>query len=218
MKSLFLISMLVISNVTLAQFNPLGAITQWTDGYVITVANDTIQGRVRVGSMVNDSPAGVIVQTGDDKKVKLKGDNLRLIVQYIPNYAYATGNIPRSREAVVFERVPNPRRNGKPMLLERLTPPGGRIALYFDASGWKKTTDYTFGNFTFELNRQEMSYVVLKNNEESLLAKRSDMEAIHETLLGDCPVFVRQYPTATRRDWNHFGEMVLAYNQLCQQQ
>lgn len=218
MRYLFLITLLVVCTSVLAQYAPLGAITQWADGYVVTVENDTIHGRVRVGAMVNDSPAAVVVQTGDDKKVKVKGDNLRLLVQYIPSSAYVTGSIPRSREAVVFERVPNPRRNGKPMLLERLTPAGGRIALYFDAAGWKKSTDYTFGNFTFELSRQEMSYVVLKDNNASFLVKRRDLEAIHETLLGDCPVFIRQYSTATRRDWNYFGEMVRAYNQLCQQQ
>jgi hypothetical protein len=218
MKYLFLTTLLIIGTLARAQYAPLGAITQWTDGYVVTVENDTIHGRVRVGAMVNDSPATVVVQTDDDKKVKLKGDNLRLLVEYIPPYAYVMGSIPRSREAVVFEQVPNPRRNGKAMLLERLTPPGGRIALYFDAAGWKKSTEYIFGNFTFELNRQEMSYVVLKDNVVALLAKRSELETIHETLLGDCPVFVRQYPTATRRDWNYFGEMVRAYNQLCQPQ
>lgn len=196
---------------------PLGAITQWTDGYVVTMQNDTIRGRVRVGAMVNDSPASVVVEMDNSTKKKLKGENLRLIAQRIPSFAYATGSIPREREMVVFERVPNPRRDGKLTLLERLTPDGGRVALYFDPSGWKKSSEYTFGNFVFEFNQQDLSYVVLKNGQESLLAKRGQFEAVHDTLFGDCPEFVRSYPVATRRDWRHFGEMVMAYNRLCPQ-
>ncbi|MFD2570807.1 hypothetical protein ACFSUS_09200 [Spirosoma soli] len=215
MKILLFSIALLSSIACLGQYNPLGAITMWTDGYVVTMQNDTIDGQVRVSSLVNDSPASVIIRTADDKKIKLKGDDLRMIAQRIPNFAYATGSIPREREMIVFERVPNPRRGGKPTLLERLTPYGSSIVLYFDVSGWKKTVDYSFGNFSIS-NRQDLSYIVLKNNTESLIAKRGDMEAIHENLFGDCPAFIRNYPVATRRDWNLFGDMVAAYNQLCQ--
>ncbi len=216
MKVLIFCFVLLGQTVCLAQYNPVGALTMWADGYVITGQNDTLRGQVRVGSFVNDSPAGVVIRTADENKVKLKGDDLRLIAQRLPAFAYATGSIPRERELVVFERVPNPRRNGKPTLLERLTPAGGRIALYFDVSGWKKTTEYSFGNFSIS-NRQELSYVAVKNDRESLLAKRGDLEAVHDRLFGDCPAFVRDYPVATRRDWNQFGAMVDAYNQRCSQ-
>lgn len=217
MKSfLYIITALLTSLVSQAQYVPLGAITMWADGYVVTVQNDTLRGEVRIGSLVNDSPAGVVVRTTDDKKVKLKGDELKLIAQRIPNFAYATGAIPREREMVVFERVPNPRRGGKPMLLERLTPFGGTIALYFDASGWKKSVEYTFGDFTIGAS-QELSYIVVKNNVEAVLAKRGTLEEIHENLFGDCPEFIRNHPVATRRDWRFFGEMVTDYNRLCQQ-
>mgnify|MGYP001141256188 FL=1 len=101
------------------------------------------------------------------------------------------------------------------MLLERLTPFGGSVALYFDAAGWKKMTEYTFGNFTVETDYQDFSYIVLKNGQESWVAKRGDMEVVHEKLFGDCPAFIRNYPSATRRSWREFGEMVASYNQLC---
>ncbi|QJW90873.1 hypothetical protein HNV11_16555 [Spirosoma taeanense] len=217
MKVLVLLGVLLSSVAARAQYNPVGAITMWTDGYVVTMQNDTVSGQVRVGSFINDSPAGVVIRLPDDKKVKLKGDDLRLIAQRIPGFAYSTGSIPREREWVIFERVPNPRRNGKPMLLERLTPDGGRIALYFDVSGWKKTTEYSFGNFSIS-KRQDLSYIVLKNGSESLIAKRGDLETVHERLFGDCPSFIRNYPVAKRRDWEVFGAMVDTYNQLCQQQ
>ena len=165
--------------------------------------------------MVNDFPASIQVKTDDGTKTKVKGERVRLLAQRIPAFAYATGSIPREREMIVFERIPNPRRNGKPILLERLTPIGGRIALYFDASGWKKTSEYTFGNFAFELNRQDLSYIVLKNGSESMLAKRGDIEAVHDQLFGDCPSLIRTYPNVTRRDWSRLGDMVLAYNELC---
>ncbi len=215
MKIFILFIALFSSVAGMAQYDPVGAITMWTEGYVVTTQNDTIRGQVRVGSLLNESPASIIIRMADEKKIKLKGDDLRLIAQRLPNFAYSTGSIPRDREMVVFERVPNPRRANKPMLLERLTPAGGRLALFFDASGWKKTTEYTFGNFSLETSRQDLSYVVVKDNGESLLAKRGAMEAIHEKLFGDCPAFVRTYPTATRREWSRFGEMVDAYNRLC---
>ncbi|WP_461095018.1 hypothetical protein [Spirosoma gilvum] len=215
MKSVGILLFILISTVCMGQYVPLGAITMWTDGYVVTLQNDTLRGQVRIGMLVNDSPASIVMRTSDTEKIKLKGDNLRLIAQRIPDFAYSTGHIPRGRELVIFERVPNPRRNGKPMLLERLTPFWGNIALYFDAAGWKKTTEYTFGNFTIKTDHQDFSYIVLKNGQESWVAKRGDMEAVHDKLFGDCPAFIRNYPSATRRNWREFGEMVASYNQLC---
>lgn len=216
MKVLLTILGLIATTSGWGQYNPLGAITMWTDGYVVTLKNDTIRGEMRVGMLVNDSPATVIVRGADQTKTKLKADDLRLIAQRIPAFAYSTGSIPQTRELVVFERIPNPRRSNKPMLLERLTPFGGKIALYFDASGWKKNTEYTFGSFVLETNHEEMSYIALKNGTEVLVAKRGDLETVHDRLFGDCPTFIRNYPTATRRDWRQFGEMVYAYNQLCE--
>ncbi|MVM31396.1 hypothetical protein GO755_15230 [Spirosoma sp. HMF4905] len=215
MKALLIAISLLSSTACLAQYYPVGALTMWSEGYVVTLQNDTIQGQVRVGSLLNDSPVSVIVRTDDGNKVKLKGGDLQLIAQRLPDFAYSTGSIPREREMVIFERVPNPRRNEKPMLLERLTPFGGSVALYFDVAGWKKTTEYTFGNFTIETSRQDLSYIVLKNGREAQVAKRGEMEAVHERLFGDCPAFIRNYPSASRRNWNQFGEMVVAYNQLC---
>ncbi|GAB4031750.1 hypothetical protein [Spirosoma jeollabukense] len=216
MKAFFVISTFLISLSSNAQYRPVGAITMWTDGYVVTTQNDTIRGQVRVGSLVNDSPASIIIKTGDNAKLKLKGDDLAVIAQRLPDFAYATGSIPRNREMIIFERVPNPRRKDKPMLLERLTPAGGRIALYFDVSGWKKTTEYSFGNFVLSVDHQDLSYIALKNGGESFVAKQGEMESVHDRLFGDCSTFIQNYPTATRRDWREFGEMVASYNQLCQ--
>ncbi|GAB4019771.1 hypothetical protein GCM10028808_58610 [Spirosoma migulaei] len=216
MRTILIAAALLTTTFCWAQYNPVGAITMWSEGYVVTLQNDTIRGQIRVGSLLNDSPASVVIRTNDGSKIKQKGSELQLLAQRIPDFAYATGYIPREREVVIFERVPNPRRSDKPMLLERLTPPGGGVALYFDAAGWKKTSEYTFGNFTFETNRQDLSYIVLKNGRDAQVAKRGDMEAVHEKLFGDCPAFIRHYPMASRRNWNQFGEMVLAYNQLCQ--
>ncbi|GAB2563622.1 hypothetical protein [Spirosoma aerophilum] len=215
MKAILLVFIILSSALVRAQYMPLGAMTMWADGYVVTLENDTLRGQIRVGSMVNDSPASIHIKNPDGTKTRIKGGDVRLMAQQLPAFAYATGSIPRQREMIVFERVPNPRHNGKPMLLERLTPIGGRIALYFDASGWKKTSEYTFGNFVFELDRQDLSYIVLKNGSESMLAKRGDIEAVHDQLFGDCPTLIRTYPTVTRRDWSRLGDMVLAYNEFC---
>ncbi|WP_420150856.1 hypothetical protein [Spirosoma sp.] len=217
MKAFFVIVTLSISLIGKGQYIPLGAVTMWTDGYVVTLQNDTIRGQVRIGSLVNDSPASIVIRSADNTKIKLKGDDIQLIAQRIPDFAYSTGSIPREREMVIFERVPNPRRNSKPMLLERLTPPGGAIALYFDPSGWKSKTEYTFGNFVFEVDRLDLSYVAVKNGSESFIAKRGEIETVHERLFGDCPLYIRNYPTAARRDWRFLGEMVATYNRLCQQ-
>ncbi|GAB3924462.1 hypothetical protein [Larkinella terrae] len=200
--------------ISFAQYAPLGAITTWTDGYVVTTENDTIRGKVRVSSMVNDAPASVVVRTEGDKKITLKGEKLRTVSQNIPNFAYATGAIPRERETVVFERVPNPRKDGKTALLERLSQPG-KITLYFDANGWKKHSEYTFGQFTIGTNPRDLSFVVVKDLTSARIVKKSTIDDEHEALFGDCPAFVRQFPAATRRDWNRFGEIVEAYNQTC---
>jgi hypothetical protein len=205
---------LLSSTVCVAQYVPLGAITSWTDGYVVTTENDTIRGKVRVGAMVNEAPANVVVRTADDKKVTFKGEKLRLVAQNIPKFAYATGAIPREREQVVFERVPNPRKDGKTALLERLSHPG-KITLYFDASGWKKNAEYTFGNFTIGTNPRDLSFVVVKDQTNARIVKKGTINDEHEALFGDCPAFVRQFPAATRRDWNRFGEIVEAYNRTC---
>lgn len=62
-----------------------------------------------------------------------------------------------------------------------------------------------------------LSYVMLKDGHESLLAKRADIEVVHNTLFGDCPTFIRDFPTVTRRDWRYIGELVSTYNRLCPQ-
>ena len=216
MKAFFTAIPLLISLIGKAQYTPLGAITLWTEGYVVTLQNDTIRGQVRVGSLVNDSPTTLVIRTADDQKIKLKSDNVRLVAQKIPSFAYATGSIPRERAMVIFERVPNPRRNDKPMLLERLTRFDGAIALYFDASGWKKSTDFTFGNFTIETNHIELSYVAVKNGTDAFVVRRSEIETVYKRLFGDCPEFMRNSLTATRRDWRYLGDNIADYNRLCQ--
>jgi hypothetical protein len=62
MKILTLFINLFSSSVGMAQHNPVWAITMWAVGYVVTIRNDTIRGQVRVGSLVNDSPASIIVR------------------------------------------------------------------------------------------------------------------------------------------------------------
>lgn len=215
MKVTALLVSLFMSTATFAQYQPLGAITSWADGYVVTQENDTIRGEVRVGSFVNDSPMGIVVRTAPDKKLKFNGSQVKLLAQKIPGYAYVTGSIPRNREFIIFERVANPRRNNKEMLIERLTRPGGRMALYFDASGWKTNREFSFGNFTIETLPKDLSYIVLKTDGSTTVLKRGNFDESHETLFGDCTEFIRKYPIATRKDWSRFGDMVDAYNQSC---
>ena len=216
MNILFVIIALLASLICQAQYTPLGAITLWTEGYVITTQNDTLRGKVRIGSLVNESPATVIIRTTDNAQIKLKSEDVRLIAQQIPNFAYATGSIPRERERIVFERVPNPHQQNKPVLLERLTRFDGAVALYIDASGWKKSTDFTFGNFVIETNHQELSYVAVKNGADAFIAKRGEIEAVYKRLFGDCSDFIAKNPTAARRDWRYLGDMIAEYNRLCQ--
>ncbi|GAA4401269.1 hypothetical protein GCM10023187_15280 [Nibrella viscosa] len=215
MKLVALLTGLLTGTAAFAQYQPLGAISFWTEGYVVTLENDTIRGQVRVGTLVNDSPMGIVVRTDDNKKINVKGNQVKLLAQKIPEYAYATGSIPRSRKMVVFERVANPRRNNKEMLIERLTVPGGRMVLYFDASGWKSSKGFSFGDFTIETLPKDLSYIVLKSDGSTTVVKRGNFDEAHETLFGDCAEFVRRYPAATRRDWSRFGDMVDAYNQSC---
>ncbi|RAK02263.1 hypothetical protein LX87_00383 [Larkinella arboricola] len=205
---------LLSATVSRAQYAPLGAITSWADGYVVTTENDTIRGKVRVNTMVNDAPASIVVRLADDKKVTFKGEKLRLVAQDIPKFAYATGAIPREREQIVFERVPNPRKDGKTALLERLSHPG-KITLYFDANGWKKNAEYTFGNFTIATNPKDLSFVVVKDQTNARIVKKGTFDDEHEALFGDCPAFVQRFPAATRRDWKRFGDLVESYNQTC---
>lgn len=216
MKAFFTSITLVVSLTGNAQYAPLGAITLWTEGYIVTLQNDTIRGQVRIESLTNESPATLVVRTVDNRKIKLKSDDVRLVAQKIPGFAYATGSIPRERELVVFERVPDPRRNAKPVLLERLTRFDGAVALYFDASGWKKSTDFTFGNLTIETNHKELSYVAVKNGTDAFVARRGEIETVYERLFGDCPEFMRNNPMATRRDWRYLGDLIAEYNRLCQ--
>ncbi|GAB3266171.1 hypothetical protein GCM10027347_33980 [Larkinella harenae] len=205
---------LMSSLTSMAQYMPLGGITSWTEGYVVTLEKDTIRGKVRINTMVNDAPASVAVRLDGDKVVKMKGEKLQLVAQAIPQFAYATGAIPRERQQVVFERVPNPRQNGRTALLERLSHPG-KITLYFDANGWKKNAEYTFGNFTIGTNPKDLSFVVVKDRTDARIVKKSTIDDEHEHLFGDCAEFVRLFPAATRRDWKRFGEIVEAYNRTC---
>lgn len=215
MKAFFIIIALLVSLIGKSQYTPLGAITLWTEGYVITLSNDTIRGQVRIGSLTNDSPTTILIRTADNQKMKLTGEDIRLVAQKIPNFAYATGSIPHERELVIFERVPDPRRNNKPTLLERLTRSDGDVALYVDASGWKKSTDFTFGNFIIETNHNELSYVAVKNGTEAFVARRGEIETVYERLFGDCPEFWRTNPAISRKDWRYLGDVVAAYNRLC---
>lgn len=213
MNYFFITLALLVSTIARAQYQPLGAITQPVEGFVITTRGDTLVGEVRIVSLTNDSPTSVTVQIPDHEKQKFKGHELRVIAQQIPDFAYQTGSIPREREYVLFERVTNPRTD-KSVLMERLTPADGPLALYFDPSGWKNSPGLTFGNFTIS-REQELSYILVKNNHEFFLARPTDVEQIHEKAMSDCPAFLERFPTATRRDWKELGERVIFYNQSC---
>ncbi len=213
MNYFFITLALLVSTVARAQYQPLGAITQPVEGFVITTQGDTLVGEVRIVSLTNDSPASVTVQIPDHEKQKFRSLELRVIAQQIPDFAYRTGSIPREREYVQFERVTNPR-NGKSVLLERLTPIDGPLALYFDPSGWKNSPGFTFGTFTIS-REQELSYILVKSDREFFLARPADVEQIHAKAMSDCSAFLERYPTATRRDWQELGERVVFYNQSC---
>ncbi|OZI06057.1 hypothetical protein BWI93_22525 [Siphonobacter sp. BAB-5385] len=213
MNYFFITLALLASTVARAQYQPLGAITQPVEGFVITTQGDTLVGEVRIVSLTNASPASVTVQIPDHEKQKFRSVELRVIAQQIPDFAYRTGSIPREREYVLFERVTNPRTD-KSVLLERLTPTDGPLALYFDPSGWKNSPGFTFGNFTIS-RQQELSYILVKNNHAFFLARPTDVEQIHQKVMSDCPAFLERYPTATRRDWQELGERVVFYNQSC---
>ena len=175
MKTLFASAFLLVSTASFSQYLPLGAITMPTEGYVVTTQGDTLRGTVRVASMVNESPATVVVETTDQGKKKFRGDELRTVFQRIPAFAFATGSIPRQREAVVFERISHPRRGGKAVLLERLTEPSALVALYFDATGWKRNVEFTFGNFELATLPEDLSYILVEDGQPGRLVRKSEL-------------------------------------------
>ncbi len=211
--NLFLLLFLLAGR-TYGQYVPLGAISSWTDGYVITTANDTIAGQIRIPMLVNDAPASAVIKTRDGQKQTIKAADLVQIAQRIPDYAYSTGHIPRDRQYIFFDKVPNPRRNQKPMLLERLSHPG-KVVLYFDANGWKKTTDLTFGALTVTLDHKDFSFVAVKDGQTASLLKKSNLNEQIGSLFGDCPIFINQLTTSEAPEWKHLDRILSLYNQSC---
>lgn len=103
----FLLVFALLGNlVCMAQYTPLGAITMPTDGYVVTTQNDTIRGQVMISTLVNDSPASVVVKTAGKEKVKFKDDELQQIFQRIPRFAYALGPSRRSAKRLFLNAYP----------------------------------------------------------------------------------------------------------------
>lgn len=175
MKTLFASAFLLISTASFSQYLPLGAITMPTDGYVVTTSGDTLRGNVRVASMVNESPATVIVESPERGRKKFRSDELRTVFQRIPAFAYATGSIPRERQAVVFERIGHPGRGGKPALVERLTETDGPVALYFDATGWKRNVEFTFGNLELATLPEDLSYILVEDGQPGRLVRKREL-------------------------------------------
>jgi|GEM_PF-2304755 len=215
MKTFLTAALLLAASASYVQYLPLGAISSWTDGYVVTAQNDTIRGQVRVGMLINDAPQQIIVKSADGKKKTYKADQVVSLAQQIPGFAQSVDPMLRERKMVYFDKIAHPRRNGKLLLTERLSRTSSKLALYFDASGWKQSQEFTFGNFSIGTNPKDLSFVVVKKGAEPVVVKRGTIDEHYESLFGDCSVFVKKYPDATRRDWNRFGEMVDAYNSLC---
>lgn len=215
MKTSLLFACLFGSSVAFGQYLPLGAITTRTEGYVVNAQGDTVRGTVRVTNLLNESPATVVVETPDRGKKKFRGDELLTVVQRIPAFAYVTGSIPRQRKTVVFDRVQHPRQDGKAVLLERLTEPNGRVALYFDATGWKQNLEFTFGNIELATLPEDQSYVLVKAGQPGRLVRRGDLAQLHDEVFGDCPAFVQLVPELKRRDWRQLGFLVAEYNHSC---
>lgn len=205
----------LLSAASFAQYTPLGAVSSWTDGYIVTAQNDTVRGKMRVGMLLNDAPQQVIFKNADGKKQTYKADNIVAIAQRIPFADESLNPQIRERQYIYFDKISHPRRNGKMLLTERLSRTTGKLALYFDASGWKQTQEFSFGNFTIATDPKDLSFVVVKRDAESFVVKRGNIQDHYENLFGDCATFVKKYPDATRRDWNRFGELVDAYNSLC---
>nr|WP_293834364.1 hypothetical protein [uncultured Arsenicibacter sp.] len=216
MKQLITLTLLLLALGCRAygQYVPLGAISSWTEGYVITAANDTIAGQIRIPMLINDAPASAVIKTHEGQKQTIKAENLLQIAQRIPDFAYATGHIPRERQYIFFDKVPNPRRNQKPMLLERLSQPG-KVVLYFDANGWKKTTDLTFGALTVTLDHKDFSFVAVKDGQTASILKKSNLNEQIGSLFGDCPIFINQLTTSETPEWKHLDRILALYNQSC---
>ncbi|OIN58504.1 hypothetical protein [Arsenicibacter rosenii] len=216
MKQLITLTLLLLALGSRAygQYAPLGAISSWTDGYVITTANDTITGQIRIPTLINDAPASAVIKTPDGRKQTVKAEDLLQIAQRIPDYAYATGSIPRERQYIFFDKVPNPRRHQKPMLLERLSQPG-KVVLYFDANGWKKTTDLTFGALTVTLDHKDFSFVAVKDGKTASILKKSNLSEQTGALFGDCPVFISQLNGPDSIAWKHLDRILTLYHQSC---
>lgn len=175
MKTSLLFACLLGSSVAFGQYLPLGAITTRTEGYVVTAQGDTVRGTVRVTTLRDESPATVVVETPDQGKKKFRGDELLTVVQRIPAFAYVTGSIPRQRKAVVFDRISHPRRGGKVVLVERLTEADDPVALYFDATGWKRNVEFTFGNLELATLPEDQSYILVEDGQPGRLVRKRDL-------------------------------------------
>lgn len=175
MKALFASAFLLVSTASFSQYLPLGAITMPVEGYVVTESGDTLWGKVRVASMVNESPATVVVEGPERGRKKFRSDELRTVFQRIPAFAYATGSIPRQRQAVVFDRIRHPGRGGKAVLVERLTEAGDPVGLYFDATGWKRNVEFTFGNFELATLPEDLSYILVEDGQPGRLVRKREL-------------------------------------------
>lgn len=234
---LTLLVLCLIGNMATAQYSkyfmpPIdeGLVTTAKEVYTVTLAGDTIRGRITSATMINGQIRSFNIKTKDKSKMKFKSADVKVLAIKATEFmnwtsAMSTPNIQRAmdldfnkvmnREWVIFDQALLPTKE-KYALMQLLNPDfDSKIKVYLNPNA-NETATLTVNGMMVS-GGEDTSYLVVTEGDQSELYKKFkyNKEALTR-LYKDCEAFAAEY-AGEKFKWSEFSEHVLFYDQLCQE-
>ena len=187
-------------------------ITFFTEGYVVSLKNDTIYGLIKVEKAVGFVHR-IVFKSQVYRKTKLNASD---ILGFSQNRHIAITQYPEiksiDRAMVHYQSCPSPTDQKRKVFLERLVNISD-IELYAYPSG-VSITQNTEG-FTKATNY--VQYWVCRKGKSSLRLNESTYSWAYEVLFEGCPMLVNYAQSFEQpRDFNNFLSLLERYHEFCQ--
>lgn len=199
------------------------AIVERTDGSEVT-------GKIKSATLIMGVLKSFTLKDADGNKIKFKSGDVKSIkvkpgllgkldmiaekTSSIKEMAETDFNEIIDREWVYFERVISPKKNKKPLLLQRLNPGFDAAIQIYNNPGGGKTGTLSSGDVDI-IGGEDRSYIAVKSNGDTFYIRKASYDKNIRENLGDCEAFIKHFESQKLK-FSDIARHVYYYNELCQ--
>jgi hypothetical protein len=199
------------------------------DVYVVTIAGDTVRGRVNSSTAINGQIRALTIKRADKAKFKYKAADIQVFAIRATQFmnmtsAMSAPNILRAsemdydktmkREWIIFDQALLPNKD-KYALMQLLNPDfSSKIKVYVNPNA-NESGMLSIGNTAITGGEDTSYFVVTEGKKSEIYKKRKYDDEALTRLYKDCEAFANEY-AGEKFKWKDFSEHVLVYDQLCE--